>query len=237
MNRVLNPEIGAWFAELHRRHGVRTILGVGVEGIHGEQGNLRIQLTDGNVLDAATVLVGIGATPNEEWLKTSGLLVDNGVVCDEHCRAVEEPDVFAVGDVARWFHPRYGVDMRVEHWTNAVDQAICVAHNIAHPSDLRPYAPIAYVWSDQHDWKIQVTGRTGGISEHVVIGDPHADNKFAALYTEDGQHLSGAAIVNWPRALIECRRALSTTANLVDLQASLVAARNRTRAPTNPASS
>ena len=55
MSRVLNPEIGEWFVDLHRRHGVRSRFGVGVEGNKGERGDLLVQLTDGTVLEAATV--------------------------------------------------------------------------------------------------------------------------------------------------------------------------------------
>lgn len=208
MSRVLNPEIGAWFAGLHQRHGVHTFFGTGVEGVERAGESLLVRLTDGRVLPAATVVVGIGATPNDGWLASSGLVVDDGLVCDQHCRAVETEHVFAVGDVARWFHPGLGRDVRIEHWTNAVDQALCVGHNLAHPEDLRPYAPIPYVWSDQYDWKVQVVGRTDDLAEHTVVGDPERDNRFAALYSEDGVHLSGAAIVNWPRGLLECRKAL-----------------------------
>jgi phthalate 3,4-dioxygenase ferredoxin reductase subunit len=208
MSRVLNAEIGGWFVELHRRHGVRSIFGVGVEAIDGERGEFTVRLTDGSEIPAAVVVVGVGAEANDDWLVSSGLVVDNGLVCDQYCRAVDAHQVFGVGDVARWFHPGYGTEMRVEHWTNAVDQAACVAHNIVHPADLRAYAPIEYVWSDQHDWKIQVVGQTNGITRHVVLGDPDADNRFAVLYTRDGATMCGAAVVNWPRALITCRKAL-----------------------------
>jgi len=51
---------------------------------------------------------------------------------------------------------------------------------------------------------------------------PH--KRLAALYTEDGAHLCGAAIVNWPRALVECRRALKAAALLTDVETTLVAA-------------
>ncbi|MEO7372451.1 MAG: FAD-dependent oxidoreductase [Terrimesophilobacter sp.] len=214
MSRVFNTEIGKWFVDLHHRHGTKVILGVGVEGIDGERGQLQVRLTDGRILDAATVVVGIGAKPNDEWLEASGLLIDNGLVCDQYCRAIDDSNVFAVGDVARWFHRGNGVDMRAEHWTNAVDQAQCVAHNITRPDDLHAYEPIAYVWSDQYDWKIQVAGRTGEDLGHVIVGDPHTDEKFAALYTDDGQRLAGAATVNWPRALVECRRALNATTDV-----------------------
>ncbi|MCV7070460.1 FAD-dependent oxidoreductase, partial [Mycobacterium rufum] len=191
-----------------------------------ESGDLRVSLTDGTVLEASTVVVGIGAVPNDGWLKSSGLVIDDGLVCDEYCRAVTSENVYAVGDVSRWFHRGRGGDVRMEHWTNAVDQAACVAHNITHSHDLRSYEPVEYVWSDQYDWKIQVAGRTTGLGDHVIVGDPLKDNRFAALYTEGEQQLSGAAIVNWPRALIECRRALLAGSNLESLQKKLEALTN-----------
>lgn len=221
MSRVLNPEIGGWFVDLHERHGVRSRFGVGVEAIDGARGDFTLRLTDGSELSAAVVVVGIGAEPNDGWLEDSGLVVDNGLVCDQYCRAVDAHNVFGVGDVARWYHPRHGTDVRIEHWTNAVDQAVCVAHNIAHPEDLRPYAPVEYVWSDQHDWKVQVVGQAGGVNEHVVVGKPDADDRFAVLYTRDGTTMCGAAIVNWPRALIACRKALRAGASIDDVRGSI----------------
>ncbi|MGJ9403920.1 NAD(P)/FAD-dependent oxidoreductase [Arthrobacter sp. KK5.5] len=218
MSRIFNAEIGHWFGELHRNNGVNTIFGTGVERIDGEQGSFVLHLTNGDRIEASTVLVGIGAIPNDAWLGASGLLVDNGVVLDEHCRAVDAPNVYAVGDVARWHHLTHGEDTRIEHWTNAVEQASCVAYNIAHPDAPRPYTPIEYVWSDQHDWKIQVVGRVGGDAEHLVIGDPGLHGKFAALYTKDGSTLYGAAIVNWPRALLTCRRGMAAGVTLEELR-------------------
>lgn len=210
MSRIFNPEIGHWFGDLHRNNGVKTIFGTGVEAIEGEQGDFVIHLTNGQKVPAATVLVGIGAVPNDAWLGSSGLLVENGVVLDEYCRAVDAPNVYGVGDVARWRHQKHGEDIRIEHWTNAVEQAACVAYNITHPESPREYTPVEYVWSDQHDWKIQVVGRVGGNSEHVIIGHPEIHGKFAALYTSDGVNLRGAAIVNWPKALLACRRGMGT---------------------------
>lgn len=221
MSRIFNPEIGHWFGDLHRSNGVHTMFGTGVEAIDGERGSFHISLTNGESVAAATVLVGIGAVPNDAWLASSGLLVDNGVVLDEYCRAVDAPSVFAVGDVARWRHLGHGEDIRIEHWTNAVEQATCVAYNIVHPDTPRQYTPIEYVWSDQHDWKIQVVGRVGGNADHVVIGHPEVHGKFVALYTTDGVHLRGAAIVNWPKALLACRRGMAAGITVQELRQKL----------------
>lgn len=205
--RVVGAEAAGYFRDLHRRHGVVGRFGAGVDQITGSAGDLALRLTDGTQLKAATVVVGIGAVPNDAWLADSGLVIDDGVLCDEYSRAVDAPEVFALGDVARWFHPGHRAHVRVEHWTNAVEQAACVAHNIAHPDDLRPYSPVEYIWSDQYDWKIQIVGRpTIGVRLDTV-GDLEVDHPRAAmLYADDDGRLCGAVTVNWPKALVKSRR-------------------------------
>jgi phthalate 3,4-dioxygenase ferredoxin reductase subunit len=207
IGRVVGPEIGQLFSELHHRHGVSTRFGVGVERIEGAAGRLRVGLTDGTELRGSTVVVGIGAVPNDGWLADSGLPIENGVLCDEYSRALDAPDVFAVGDVARWFHPGHREHVRVEHWTNAVEQGVCAAHNIAHPDELRSYRPVEYVWSDQYDWKAQIVGRPIHGVRHEIVGRLSGENPRAAvLYVDDAGRLCGAVTVNWPRALVQCRR-------------------------------
>jgi phthalate 3,4-dioxygenase ferredoxin reductase subunit len=207
IGRVVGPEIGRLFTELHHRHGVATRFGAGVESVEGGTGKLRVRLTDGTELPAVTVVVGIGAVPNDGWLADSGLPIESGVLCDQYSRTVDASDVFAVGDVARWFHPGHGEHVRVEHWTNAVDQAVCAAHNIAHPDDLRAYRPVEYVWSDQYDWKVQIVGRPTRGTWHEVVGELTGEKPRAAvLYGDDAGRLCGAVTVNWPKALVQCRR-------------------------------
>lgn len=209
MARVFNREVGQWFTDLHRQHGVETIFGLGVESISDHAGRPRVRLSDGRQLRADTVVVGVGAVPNDSWLEPSGLLVDNGLVCNEYCRAVNADNVYAVGDVARWFHRSLDSEVRAEHWTNAVEQALCVAHNIVNPESPRAYEPTSYIWSDQYDWKVQVVGRTGEGLRHISIGTPGAGRRFAVLYSDDGGTLAGAATVNWPVGLVHCRRELA----------------------------
>lgn len=214
MGRVLGDEVGERFIGLHHENNVATHFGIDVESIEKKSNNLQVRLSDGTILLASVVVVGIGAIPNTEWLLSSGLLVDNGLICDEYCRAVGKSNIYGVGDVARWFHPRYGELVRVEHWTNAVEQAACVAHNITDFSNLKPYDPVEYAWSDQYDWKIQIIGRTAKAARHLVVSGLESSNSFVALYGDGAGNLCGAVAVNWPRALMKCRRLLSTDVNL-----------------------
>lgn len=220
IGRIVGEELGLMFNDLHRRHGVVTRFGEGVESVEGTAGNLKVTLTNGEVLQASIVVVGIGARPNDGWLTSSGLLIADGVVCDEFCRAVDHGEIFAVGDVARWRHPRHREDVRVEHWTNASEQAACVAHNILHPEELRAYAPVEFVWSDQYDWKIQIAGRPGRADFLRLIGDLGGEKpRAAAIYSDESGLIRGAVTVNWPKAILACRK-------LIGCEASVAAALN-----------
>lgn len=227
MGRVVGDEVGQVFERLHRRHGVSTYFGSGVEDVCRTNAGLGVTLTDGTRLDADTVVVGIGATPNQGWLESSGLLLDDGVVCDQYCRAVGQPRVHVVGDLARWHHPRHGEQVRVEHWTNAVEQASCVAHNIRNPETPRACAPVEYVWSDQYDWKIQLAGRPWRGVRWDMLGDPDVDQRFAVLWADEAGVLCGAMSVNWPKATVTSRRALGAAgaATLDEVRAGITGAR------------
>jgi phthalate 3,4-dioxygenase ferredoxin reductase component len=208
MSRVVGVEMGQLLASLHDGHDVVRRFGVGVDRVAEHGAQLAVELTDGSQLLADLAVVGIGAVPNSEWLDDSGLAIDNGVVCDQFCRAEGRTDVFAAGDLARWWHPRRGEHRRVEHWTHACEQAVCVAHNICHPDDLRAYDPVDYVWSDQYDWRIQMAGHTGEDVTPEIVGDISA-GRCAAIYTDAAGELTGAVTVSWPKAMLTVRRMLT----------------------------
>lgn len=223
MERVLGSEIGERFIRLHEINGVTTLFGIGVQGLSGSRGQFHVELTNGELLDADYVVIGIGAIPNDDWLASSGLYVDNGVVCDKYLRVLDASNVFAVGDVCRWQNPRHDRLTRVEHWTNAVDQAGVIAHNIAEPTNLIACAPVEYVWSDQYDWKIRVAGEAGVADcRHVeVVGEDERTGRFAAVYSTDGHTFTGIVVVNWPRALVAGRKGLAQGAPFAEIKATL----------------
>jgi phthalate 3,4-dioxygenase ferredoxin reductase subunit len=207
MARIVGREVAALLAAVHEPHGVATRFGVGVNAVSERGTQLAVALTDGTEVVADVAVVGIGAVPNVEWLADSGLTIDDGIVCDEYCRAAGQTNVYAAGDVARWWHAREGLHRRVEHWTHAGEQAAAVAHNICHPDDLRAYDPVDYVWSDQYDWRIQIAGRTGEGCTADIIGGV-SDGRFAALYGDETGAFTGAVTVNWPKAMVIARRLL-----------------------------
>jgi 3-phenylpropionate/trans-cinnamate dioxygenase ferredoxin reductase subunit len=207
MARVLAPSVGEVCAAAHRDAGVDVRLGVGVAAIEGGERVERLRLDDGSEVAADLVVVGIGAVPETRWLESSGLTLDDGVVCDETC-ATGAPGVFAAGDVARWHHPGYGESVRIEHWTNAVEQSEAAAANLlAGPEGATPFAPVPFVWSDQYDLKIQATGRIRPDDELCVAHGSLEERRFVALFGREGR-LTGALAINRVRLLMGYRRML-----------------------------
>ena len=116
--------------------------GVGVVGVEGEMLHRKlVVLADGSELPADIVVSAVGVAPATEWLDDSGLEVRDGVVLDEFCRAPGFPFVVAAGDVARWYNGMFEREMRVEHWTNAVEQASAAAAALLLPeAELTPFS-------------------------------------------------------------------------------------------------
>jgi NADPH-dependent 2,4-dienoyl-CoA reductase/sulfur reductase-like enzyme len=181
--RGLGPVLGEVFTRRHALTGVQLFLGIAVDSIEGGERVEAVRLSDGTVVPADVVVIGVGTIPQTGWLLGSDVQVDDGVVCDERLAAVGVADVYAAGDVARWWHPRYGERIRVEHWTNAVEQGGVVAANICGANKV--YDAVPYVWSDQLGARLQVFGRVRPEDEvHYVVNGPD-DERFVAVLGRD----------------------------------------------------
>jgi 3-phenylpropionate/trans-cinnamate dioxygenase ferredoxin reductase component len=178
---VLGERIGELVARLHREEGVDVRLGTGVAEVRGDGRVDTVVLTDGAELTADLVVVGIGSHPATDWLKGSGVDVDNGVLCDEAGRT-SAPNVWALGDVASW-RDATGHQARVEHWSNVADQTRVVVPAML-GQDVPSTVVVPYFWSDQYDVKIQCLGEPEATDTvHLVQDD---GRKFLAYYARDG---------------------------------------------------
>ena len=184
LRKPLGVEMGRVCAALHATRNVRLHTGVGVAGLVGNGRVAAVKLANGKTLPADVVVVGIGAVPCVDWLIGSGLRLDNGVRTD--ARGVTNvPKVVAVGDCANSDRPNATTPMRLEHWTNAVQQPIAAVSALLS----RNYTPPAhhrlpYFWSDQYGHRIQFAGhRTENTTVEVIEGDVEAFD-FLALYRD-----------------------------------------------------
>ncbi|WP_329556771.1 NAD(P)/FAD-dependent oxidoreductase [Streptomyces sp. NBC_00696] len=188
---AVGEQVGQVLAQAHVDHGVKLRTGVSVTEVTDEG----VRLGSGEEIEADEVLVAIGSLPNTEWLADSGLSVGDGVVCDEYCEAAR--NVYAAGDVARWYNPLFGTSMRIEHRTNAAEQGMAAARNLLNSQARKVFSPVPYFWSDQYDMKIQAHGHLRGHDEVAVVEGDLGERRFVAAY-RTGDRLTGALAVGMP---------------------------------------
>jgi 3-phenylpropionate/trans-cinnamate dioxygenase ferredoxin reductase subunit len=182
LERVLGPEVGAIYRDLHREHGVRLCLGAGVDSFGGARSVEEVHLSDGTVLPAAAVVVGVGVLPRTELAVQAGLEIDNGVVTDARLRT-NAPGVYAAGDVARAWHPTYGAYIRLEHWSSALNQGPVAARNMLGIDTIYDKTP--YFFSDQYDLGMEYRGWAPDADQVVFRGDV-SGRSFIAFWLKDG---------------------------------------------------
>lgn len=202
LGRVFGEGIGNWFADLHRRHGVRLLCNTVIENIVTTTAGASIVLGTGEHLRADTVLIGVGGCPAVDWLEGSGLTGVNGVECQSDLTAA--PGVVAAGDVAAWHNELFDEHMRIEHWTNAVDQGRHAAGTLL--GETISFTSVPYFWTDQFTAKLRFVGRASPTDEVVI--ERSNDKSLVALFGRHGR-LRGAVCVNAPRQLAAYRAAIA----------------------------
>lgn len=205
MAAQLGSRIASHLAGLHTRNGVRVLSSTGVGGLAHAHGQVTgVHLSTGEVQPADAVVVAIGCAPATDWLVSSGLQLDDGIVCDARCRAA--PGIYAVGDVARWYHQDVDEHVRLENRTNATAQAGAVAADIL--GARTAYRPVPYFWTDQFDTRVQVFG-TPASDAQITVVEGEEGQRFVARYERDG-HTSAVLGWNMPKQARLHGRTLST---------------------------
>ena len=192
--RVLGPEVGGVYRDLHADHGVRLALGTRVAGFRGHGRVEAVVTDDGRTVEGDLVLVGAGAAPRTELAEAAGLPVRNGLLVNEQLEAVGAAGVYAAGDVAAAWHPRYQAYLRVEHWANALNQGPAAARAML-GQDVA-YDRIPYFFSDQYDLGMEYSGYATEWDEVVFRGDP-ASYEFIAFWLSRGRVVAGMNANVW----------------------------------------
>jgi 3-phenylpropionate/trans-cinnamate dioxygenase ferredoxin reductase component len=227
--RIFGPEIGAFYRDVHAQHGIQLLLGDGVESFEGDDKLTRVRTARGREIDCDFAVVGIGVTPRVELARDAGLVVDDGILVDDNLQT-SAPNVFAAGDVARAWHPFYRARIRVEHWSNALNQGPAAARAMLGEPVSYDHTP--YFFSDQYDVGMEYSGYAPVWDEVVFRGDP-STGEFIAFWLRDGCVAAGMNVNVWDvnehvQALVRARQEIDVTA-LTDPDAPLASLVRRRR--------
>jgi len=205
LERVTAPEVSAFFDRIHREEGVDIRTGALVEALSGDDRVREVVLAGGESIAADLAIVGIGVEPNIDLAADAGLVIDNGIVIDDHAQT-SDPDIVAAGDCASHVMARYGRRIRLESVSSAGEQAKVAAATLCGKS--KTITALPWFWSDQYDLKLQIAGLNTGYDEVVLSGDPTKDRDFSCFYLRAGE-LIAADCVKRPRDFMRSKRIIT----------------------------
>lgn len=193
LERVLGPEVAEVYRGMHEEHGVHLVHGR-VASLDGERRVEAVRLSDGRTVPADLVVAGVGAVPRIRLAGRGGLSLRDGGVEVDACLRTSAPQVFAAGDVAAAWHPRYGRYLRVEHHDTALRQGRLAAANILGAG--RAYDRVPYFYSDQFDVGMEYRGYAPTWDRVVVRGDVSA-RRFHAFWLAGARVVAAMNVNQW----------------------------------------
>lgn len=186
MERILGAEMGDFVRSLHEEHGVIFHLENTVTAI----GEKKVTISGGEVLEADFVVFGVGVKPRLELAEKAGLKIDRGVLVNQFLET-SAPGIFAAGDIARWPDPRFGENIRVEHWVVAQRQGQVAARNML--GHREKYDAVPFFWSQHYDVPINYVGHALKWDQIEVEGSV-ADRDCLLRYKHQGRVLAVSSI-------------------------------------------
>jgi 3-phenylpropionate/trans-cinnamate dioxygenase ferredoxin reductase subunit len=195
LEHVLGTEVADVYRQAHVEHGVRFAQGR-VERVHvdGAGRVAALETADGTRLVADLVVIGVGAVPRIALAEQAGLLTDHGAIRVDQYLRTSVPTIYAIGDVASAWNPRYGRRVHVEHWDNAIQQGRTAALNILGRDTV--YDRVPYLYSDQYDVGMEYRGFAPDWDEVVIRGDL-GRREFHAFWLQRGRIAAAMNVNLW----------------------------------------
>ncbi len=110
MNVQLDGQAGAILLRGVEELGIHVRLEASTARVLGDGGHVSgLDLGDGETLDCDMVVVTAGIRPNVDLASGAGLVVERAIVVDDAMRAIDEPDVYVVGECAQHRGEVYGL--------------------------------------------------------------------------------------------------------------------------------
>jgi NADPH-dependent 2,4-dienoyl-CoA reductase/sulfur reductase-like enzyme/nitrite reductase/ring-hydroxylating ferredoxin subunit len=199
LEKVLGPEFGKFIKDLHEQHGVRFFLGSTPQAIKED----RVELSNGQTIDAEMVVLGVGVLPRTALAKDAGITVDNGIVVDDTL-LTSVPDIYAAGDVARYPDSISGENVRIEHWVLAERQGQAVARAMLGIG--YPFRDVPFFWSQHYEVQISYVGHASSWNGFEIRGDLASGNA-SAVYRQ-GNRVMAVATIGRDRVSLAAEAAL-----------------------------
>ena len=168
MGRIIPAPIANLVKAEHEKYGNKIYVDSKINNIQKTHEGFKIILENENIIEAEIIIAGIGSMPSISLFNNTDLKLDNGILTDEYCQTSIE-NVFAAGDVTNFYHPFFNTRLRLESYQHAQNHGINAGKNIA--GIKTEYISIPWMWSDQFNLNLQLTGLCDEYDEVIIRGN------------------------------------------------------------------
>lgn len=180
----------------YRERGIEVLTHASALGLETRREKLALKVKTADSSEEREIIVdgviaGIGAEPNVTLAREAGLSVDHGIVVNERLQT-DHPDIYAAGDVARFFNPALGARLRVEHEDNAKTMGRAAGRAMA--GLIEPYHHLPFFYSDLFDLGYEAVGELD--SRLSIVEDWQEPYRQGCVYYLQNQRVRGVLLWN-----------------------------------------
>ncbi len=136
--------------------GVEVYANETVEDVQRTNGRYSLTTGSGKTVMAEVVIAGLGIMPNTTLAENCGLEVEDGILVDKTLRT-SDVNIWAAGDVAKFYSPHLKKRIRIEHAENANQMGKVAGRNMAGASE--PYNRLPLFYSDMFGMGFEAIGQ------------------------------------------------------------------------------
>lgn len=189
MVQVFGERIGNRILRMHTSEGVKFHLGQTVKEFLNDGSRITgAVLSGGETIKTDLVITAVGVRPAVDFLESSGLVKDGAVPVNEYLET-SQPGIYAAGDIAAVPFRGAPRSVRVEHWSNALNQGRQAAKSML--GEKEPYGKIPFFWTRQYGKSIKFSGFPLPWDQIAYHGKPDDGDFIAGFYNRN--KLQGAA--------------------------------------------
>jgi 3-phenylpropionate/trans-cinnamate dioxygenase ferredoxin reductase subunit len=181
---IFPPGLARFVTDYYRQRGVEVLANSTVTGLETDGQRYILRTQNGQMAAVEGVVAGIGIEPNTRLAEAVGLKVDHGILVDESLRT-SVPEVYAAGDVARFYNPDLDKYLRVEHEDNANTMGRAAGRAMAGASD--PYHHLPFFYSDLFDLGYEAVGELDPSLELIADWQEEPYRKGVVYYLREGR--------------------------------------------------
>ncbi len=158
--RIYPADLAGFITDYFRQKGVEIRDGVPVESVQERGEKLAIRTPGGEEIAVDHVIAGLGLRPNIDLAQAAGIQIagreaGGGIQVNENLQT-SQPDIYAAGDAASFYHAGLERYSRVEHEDNALTMGFTAGQNMAGSPAAYRHQP--YFYSDLFDLGYEAVG-------------------------------------------------------------------------------